>query len=90
MFGMSRILVERRFKNLRDICKRKQQEVRDKQRSGAGVADIPTIKWPHLEAMLELTEVEPEPVVNHLHVVMAEDFERLGSEEAMAVACLMH
>lgn len=59
----SGILVEKRFKNLRDIFKRKQQEVRDKQRSGAGAADIPTIKWPHFEAMLELTEVESEPVV---------------------------
>nr|XP_037268842.1 uncharacterized protein LOC119160736 isoform X2 [Rhipicephalus microplus] len=35
-----------------------------KQRSGAGAADIPTIKWPHFEAMLELMEGESEPVAS--------------------------
>ncbi|XP_075533769.1 uncharacterized protein LOC142566763 [Dermacentor variabilis] len=63
MFGISRTIAEKKFKNLKDIFKRKQQEVRDKQRSGAGVVDVPTIKWPHFEAMLELTEVASEPVV---------------------------
>nr|XP_037283328.1 uncharacterized protein LOC119176247 isoform X2 [Rhipicephalus microplus] len=35
-----------------------------KQRSGAAAADIPTIKWPHFEAMLELMEGESEPVAS--------------------------
>ncbi|KAL3249468.1 hypothetical protein MRX96_046750 [Rhipicephalus microplus] len=62
MFGMSSVLVEKRFKNLRDIFKSKQQDIRERQRSGAGAADIPTIKWPHFEAMLKLMEGESEPV----------------------------
>nr|XP_054919802.1 uncharacterized protein LOC126516609 [Dermacentor andersoni] len=63
MLGISRTFAEKKCKNLKDIFKRKQQEVRDKQRRGAGVVDVPTIKWPHFEAMLELTEVASEPVV---------------------------
>ncbi|XP_075751960.1 uncharacterized protein LOC142817898 [Rhipicephalus microplus] len=30
MFGMSSVLVEKRFKNLRDIFKRKQHDIREK------------------------------------------------------------
>ncbi|XP_075740169.1 uncharacterized protein LOC142786386 isoform X2 [Rhipicephalus microplus] len=66
MFGMSSVLVDKRFKNLRDIFKRKQQDIHEKQRSGAGAADIPTIKWPHFGAMLELMEGESEPVASHI------------------------
>ncbi|XP_077522940.1 uncharacterized protein LOC144133643 [Amblyomma americanum] len=63
LFGLTRTQVEQKFKNLRDIYMRKKQEIKNKQKSGAGAADIPTIKWPHFESMMALMEPSPQPAL---------------------------
>ncbi|XP_077484267.1 uncharacterized protein LOC144094214 [Amblyomma americanum] len=63
LFGLTRTQAEQKFKNLKDIYMRKKQEIKNKQKSGAGVADIPTIKWPHFESMMALMEPSPQPAL---------------------------
>ncbi|KAH7961810.1 hypothetical protein HPB52_012243 [Rhipicephalus sanguineus] len=53
-----------KFKNLKDSFTKLKSKIKDKSKSGAGAADIPSVKWRHFEAMVPIMEkVYVEPII---------------------------
>ncbi|KAH6930967.1 hypothetical protein HPB50_021085 [Hyalomma asiaticum] len=60
--GVTAPTCQTKFKNLKDSFTKLKTKIKDKSKSGAGAADIPSIKWRHFEAMVPIMEkvyVEP-------------------------------
>ncbi|KAM7295039.1 uncharacterized protein ISCGN_024544 [Ixodes scapularis] len=56
IFGMAGLECQKKFKNLKDAYYRTKAAVKGKSKSGAGLADIPTVKWAHFEEMAGIVE----------------------------------
>ncbi|KAM7290177.1 uncharacterized protein ISCGN_026843 [Ixodes scapularis] len=56
IFGMAGLECQKKFKNLKDVYYRTKAAVKGKSKSGAGLADIPTVKWAHFEEMAGIVE----------------------------------
>ncbi|XP_049515872.1 uncharacterized protein LOC125942014 [Dermacentor silvarum] len=48
------IAAQNKFKNLKETFNKHRNKIRDSMRSGAGAADVPTVKWAHFESMMSL------------------------------------
>ncbi|CAN7938436.1 unnamed protein product [Ixodes hexagonus] len=62
--GSSGTRCQTKFKNLKDTYNKIRNQVKKSMKSGAGTADIPTVKWKHFKAMMEIMEpVYEEPML---------------------------
>ncbi|XP_037579829.1 uncharacterized protein LOC119462562 [Dermacentor silvarum] len=62
--GLSGIAAQNKFKNLKDTFNKQRNKIKDSMRSGAGAADVPTVKWAHFESMMSLMgPVLKEPII---------------------------
>ncbi|KAH6942922.1 hypothetical protein HPB50_011958 [Hyalomma asiaticum] len=52
--GLTGMQAQAKFKNLKDTFTKHKNKIKDLMRSGAGAAEIPTVKWVHFEAMMSL------------------------------------
>ncbi|KAH6941977.1 hypothetical protein HPB50_026071 [Hyalomma asiaticum] len=60
--GVTAATCQTKFKNLKDSFTKLKTKIKDKSKSGAGAADIPSVKWRHFEATVPIMEkvyVEP-------------------------------
>lgn len=48
------IAAQNKFKNLKDTFNEHSNKIKDSMRSGAGAADVPTVKWAHFKSMMSL------------------------------------
>ncbi|KAL1472475.1 hypothetical protein MTO96_039295 [Rhipicephalus appendiculatus] len=62
--GVTAATCQTKFKNLKDSFTKLKTKIKDKTKSGAGAADIPSVKWKHFEAMVPIMEkVYEEPIL---------------------------
>ncbi|KAH6940594.1 hypothetical protein HPB50_002917 [Hyalomma asiaticum] len=62
--GVTAATCQTKFKNLKDSFTKLKTKIKDKSKSGAGAADIPSVKWRHFEATVPIMEkVYVEPII---------------------------
>ncbi|KAH8027294.1 hypothetical protein HPB51_004206 [Rhipicephalus microplus] len=62
--GVTAAFCQTKFENLKDSFTKLKTKIKDKTKSGAGAADIPSVKWRHFEAMvLIMKKVYVEPII---------------------------
>ncbi|KAL1441964.1 hypothetical protein MTO96_008145 [Rhipicephalus appendiculatus] len=62
--GVTAATCQTKFKNLKDSFTKLKTKIKDKTKSGAGAADVPSVKWKHFEAMVPIMEkVYEEPIL---------------------------
>ncbi|XP_037280495.2 uncharacterized protein LOC119173815 [Rhipicephalus microplus] len=63
--GMTGMQAHAKFKNLKDTFTKHKNKIKGSMNSGAGAADVPTVKWVHFKAMMSLMgPILKEPIIS--------------------------